>query len=191
LATLATPAVVSLVQKTATPSTAMSKGNGWPVASCSTGPPGGGTGVLLDVWGSASDDVWAVGDTGQILHWDGSAWTRVVAGGSVSDWLDAVWSSGPDDAWAAGRWGTLLHWDGTAWSAVPAVLPLGAGVALWGSAANDVWLAGGGGSVYHFDGSTWTPEDTGARNSFEGIWGMPGGDMIVVGSGGAILRHRP
>ena len=35
---------------------------------------------LYGVWGSAADDVWAVGDGGTLLHWDGFAWTRADLG---------------------------------------------------------------------------------------------------------------
>jgi len=32
---------------------------------------------LLDVWGTAPDDVWAVGFPGIVLHFDGVVWTRL------------------------------------------------------------------------------------------------------------------
>jgi len=35
--------------------------------------------TLSSVWGSASTDIWAVGD-GPILHWDGNAWSAVSSG---------------------------------------------------------------------------------------------------------------
>ena len=31
-------------------------------------------GALNSVWGTGTDDVWTVGDSGQILHWDGKQW---------------------------------------------------------------------------------------------------------------------
>ena len=35
---------------------------------------------LRGVYGFAPDDVWAVGNYGQVIHYDGSAWTSVVSG---------------------------------------------------------------------------------------------------------------
>jgi hypothetical protein len=32
------------------------------------------------VWGTASDDVWACGQAGLLLHWDGQSWTAVPSG---------------------------------------------------------------------------------------------------------------
>jgi hypothetical protein len=65
------------------------------------------TGTLNDVWGSGSSDVWVVGGNGTVLHWDGSAWTRVTSG--TSEALLSVWGSGPGDIWAVGTYGTILR----------------------------------------------------------------------------------
>src|SRR5438445_422536 len=66
--------------------------------------------------GSASTAVWAVGEGGAILHWDGTAWSSV-SSGTTSD-VFAVWGSASTDVWTVGYGGTILHWDGTAWSSV-------------------------------------------------------------------------
>lgn len=36
--------------------------------------------ALLDVWGSSATDVWAVGEEGLVLHYDGAKWERVLIG---------------------------------------------------------------------------------------------------------------
>lgn len=38
------------------------------------------TGSLYDVWGSAPDDVWAVGDDGLAFHYDGASWSLLETG---------------------------------------------------------------------------------------------------------------
>jgi hypothetical protein len=40
----------------------------------------GTTDYLLAVWGSASDDVFAVGEGGLILHYDGASWSAMASG---------------------------------------------------------------------------------------------------------------
>ncbi len=72
---------------------------------------------VYSLWGSAPDDVFAVGEGGLILHYDGVAWTRMSSGTSV--FLNAVAGSGPRDVYAAGVDGVVLHWDGLAWSPLP------------------------------------------------------------------------
>ena len=47
---------------------------------------------LCSVWGSAANDVWAVGGpNGTTLHWTGTAWANVAAG--TTDYLLSVWGA--------------------------------------------------------------------------------------------------
>jgi len=58
----------------------------------------GTTANLSAVWGSGPNDVWAVGDNGTIVRWNGAVWSPV-ASGTTNDLL-GIWGSGPDDIWA-------------------------------------------------------------------------------------------
>jgi hypothetical protein len=94
--------------------------------------------------------VWAAGTEGDLLRWNGSAWTSVESG-TWSD-LRSVWGSGPDDVWAAGWWnsvasgGDLVHWNGTAWSSVWSGTTVGL-QGVWGTGAGDVWVVGEGSAI--------------------------------------------
>ncbi len=97
---------------------------------------------LTSVTAVATDDVWAVGRTGDhdwgildqtlVEHWDGGRW-RVVrspdpGGVGEDDILWGVAAIGSDDVWAVGSYGNgdpylnplAEHWNGLAWGAVPA-----------------------------------------------------------------------
>ena len=52
------------------------------------------------VWGSSNSDVFAVGDGGTILHYDGSTWTTMNSGTNYS--LTGVWGSTSSDVFAVG-----------------------------------------------------------------------------------------
>ncbi len=57
------------------------------------------------MWGVAGDDVWVVGKTGLVKHWDGSTWSQAVT--SVNDILVlqrfwAIWGTSNDDFWIVG-----------------------------------------------------------------------------------------
>lgn len=75
------------------------------------------------ITGFATDDVWAAGSNGLLLHWDGASWQSVASGTTAT--LTSLWGTGPDDLWASGGagsvGGTVLHWDGATWS--PEALP--------------------------------------------------------------------
>ncbi|MBN2362083.1 MAG: hypothetical protein JXR83_21710 [Deltaproteobacteria bacterium] len=73
---------------------------------------------LNGVWGYTHDDVWAVGAKGAIVHYDGTAWTKVPAP-TDADLYDIDGSEdmqdGDKDIYAVGASGTIIHWDGTVW----------------------------------------------------------------------------
>jgi hypothetical protein len=101
-----------------------------------------GATTFLDVWGSAPDDVYFVGnDTGWtcvVLHWDGATLTSSRYGGYG---CRAVWGSGPDDVWASSFFALANHWNGTSWTTLEAPgLELITGVS--GTGPDDVWFVG-------------------------------------------------
>ncbi len=73
--------------------------------------------TLTSVWGSGSNDVWAVGDGGLAAHYDGTAWSVVDLGTTAN--LTAVMGTSARSVWVAGASGTILHWDGATWKPVP------------------------------------------------------------------------
>jgi hypothetical protein len=123
-------------------------------------------GQLSSVFARATNDVWAVGWTGQIpnvkaltLHWNGASWTRAAFPTESGGWiaLKSVSGVATNDVWAVGDYqffdingGLSLsarsyHWDGTRWTAVIVGL---SGYSFLGSvsavASKDVWAVGEG-----------------------------------------------
>ena len=76
----------------------------------------GGTSDLYGVSARTTSDVWAVGDTGNILHFNGSAWSVKESG--TERRLNGVKSLASDNVWAVGDKGTIMRYDGSAWSQV-------------------------------------------------------------------------
>jgi len=73
-------------------------------------------GSLEAVDAMAPDNVWAVGQRGLVLHWDGKGWQQVLLPGSSSSaWLYGVDAISSDDVWVTGV-GHILHWDGVLWT---------------------------------------------------------------------------
>ena len=131
---------------------------------------------VASMWGSSSDDVWAVGGA-KAFHWNGSLWSSVAIPPSAED-LVSVWGSAADDVWAGGT--AVLHWGGQAWRTVPAGLgrPLSA---VWGSAANDVWAIGDA-ACLHWDGKSWSSVPTPVAMSGTGtLSGTASNDVWATG----------
>ena len=137
--------------------------------------------TLRAVFELAPSDVWAAGDLGTILHYDGTRWSATPSPVGVS--LKGLWASSPTDVWAVGDNGFILHFDGGGWTVV-ATSPAGLGLnAIWGTSSTDIWA--GGNNLLHWDGQTWSP----ATNlpypfltSISGIWGSAPNNVYAVGA---------
>lgn len=123
---------------------------------------------LRALWGSSASDVWAVGDAGTAIHWDGASWRAVTSGTGAN--LTSVWASNPGDAWVVGAnadgTSALLRWDGSQWNLTPSPQRgLRTSLrAVWGNLFREVWLVGVPDgmdpSAWRWDGSQWHPEFT-------------------------------
>jgi hypothetical protein len=104
--------------------------------------------LLYRVSGRAPNDVWAYGEAGAALHWDGQSWTSRSVEGELND-VTSVWTVGPNDAWAAGDSG-FFHWDGARWTRATNT----AGGAISG-VGSDVWAVSQSGIFMRLVGSSW------------------------------------
>lgn len=84
-----------------------------------------GVGTVFGIWGSAPNDVWAVGGGtatggGFVWRFDGTAWTDLpLPAGTPDAAVFKVWGNAANDVWLVGSGGLLLHWDGSSLSAHP------------------------------------------------------------------------
>ena len=163
----------------------------WTSGACGTGQdswcwgyPRPAGNKLNRLWASGPRDVWAVGDAGAILHFDGDHWARVLSG--TGDSLVAIGGRGPGDAWAIGKNRTLLRLSGGAWKMVEMpkleteeqladllVLPNG-----------EAWIVGGTTKsslvgeeltslcfVGHYDGAAWRFDEDEDCGPLGRVWG--------------------
>jgi predicted membrane protein len=136
------------------------------------------------VWSRSPTDAFAVGDAGEIRHYDGTDWNLQASG--TTNVLNAVWGVGTSGVFAVGDGGTILFYDGSSWQAQTSgtAQPL---YAIWGTSASDVFAVGGGGAILHYDGSAWTAQNSGSPKPLRGVWGSSGSSVFAVGDGSTIL----
>jgi cysteine-rich repeat protein len=134
---------------------------------------------LNAVWGSAPEDVFAVGDR-KILHYDGSTWTSQALPAAVEQGYTAVWGTASNNVYALGD-KRLDHYDGTSWS-TSYTTPF-QGRAIWGSSPNDIWIGGTNDSasvfLAHWNGSVWTV-DTTQPTAVVRLWGTGPNDVYAL-----------
>jgi hypothetical protein len=138
----------------------------------------GTTNNLSSVWGSSGTDVFAVGGTGTILHYDGSTWSPMTSG--TTNNLSSVWGSSGTDVFAVGNFGTILHYNGSAWSAMISGTTNNLS-SVWGSSGTDVFAVGNFGTILHYNGSAWSAMISGTMVSLTGVWGTASSDVFAVG----------
>lgn len=109
-----------------------------PQATAWTPIPSGVTQHLDAVWGTAADNVYAVGRQGVIVHWNGSRWRRLHTG--TGEDLAAIYGSSASDVFAAGIGGTRLHFDGISWTRMSD--PGFDGAGIWSSAESTIFVGG-------------------------------------------------
>jgi hypothetical protein len=162
---------------------------------------------LTGVWGDGKGVAWAVAQEGDLLRWDGKAWSIARAGTTP---LNAIWGSSPTDVWVGTATG-LLHGTGATsdaltWTEIALDKPI---ETVWGTSANDVWAAGfvridyrtSDGRLYHYTGGdanaaeSWVVDPTASTSiGYSKVWGTSAGDVWAGGafeSGGTALHRVP
>ncbi|MCW2931334.1 MAG: hypothetical protein JWM19_2296 [Actinomycetia bacterium] len=168
-------------------------------------------GELNGVAAAATNNAWAVGYAGAsggtdyilMLHWNGSAWSRVTTSHVLTGQgvLNAITVVNSKDAWAVGSTGSdthphtlVLHWNGSTWSALtsPAPVANGALSAVWAN-TKEVWAVGsystGPAAVqtvplsFEEVGTRWTRHNsTGAYGvTFDGVTTTTAGVTLATG----------
>jgi hypothetical protein len=141
---------------------------------------------LRSVWGAKDGDVWAVGDKGTAVHFDGEKWSASES--DTDEDLTGVHGTAPNSVWATTQQGSVMHWDGSTW-ALASHVDNTTLLSVWTSGPNDVWAVGidnsggeGAGYIRHWNGAKW--DSTGVPGSTS-VWAVSGTgpkDIWIVGS---------
>jgi photosystem II stability/assembly factor-like uncharacterized protein len=142
---------------------------------------------LMDVWCHTSNDVFAVGFDGLILHYDGSTWTTMTSGTPVI--LYKVWGTSSTNVYAVGNEGTILHYNGSSWAFMDSPSAEISLRGIWGTSATNIYVVGNDGLILHYDGVSWTNvSPSGVSENLHAVMGSSADNIYVVGGDGAVLR---
>ena len=141
---------------------------------------------LSGLWASSASDIFVIGEDAVVGHFDGSTWSRTIAG---SPFNSSIWGSGPSDVYVLGTF-ELAHYDGTGWTAID--LDCGAGDGqVWGTSADNVWVMTESYEVSHYNGTDWESIST---DDFVGdlavVWGPSADDVWAAGGAGSIAHYN-
>ncbi|MHB8788329.1 MAG: hypothetical protein ACYDBT_00465 [Desulfobulbaceae bacterium] len=148
------------------------------------------TNTLNDIWGADLNSVFAVGDRGTILHYDGST-VRAMENNSGKT-LYTVFAGETGNWAAAGGWfDVMLYFDGTTWATTDNP-PLEFMEDMWGQ-GETVYAVGGTGTILHSldRGVTWNTMSSPTTESLYGVWGAAAdGPVFAAGYNGTVLHYN-
>ena len=99
------------------------------------------------VWGTSATDVWAVGDNGFVMQYDG-AWKTPATGLPATN-LHGVWKATPtSEVWMVGDLGVVWKFDSSGW-AVKESTTRNKMQAIHGISDTDFWVGGANGMMLH------------------------------------------
>jgi hypothetical protein len=169
---------------------------------------------LLDMWGTGSDDVWAVGwhpppngsscegcadSLGVAWHWDGKRWTRVYA--ERGHYFKRVFATSPTNAWVLDfRNGSpttawALRWNGSTFERTGEFQDTHYLEHLAGTGPDDMWVAAGMTSgalrtrMYHFNGQHWTEQES-LPGRIRAMGAIPGQVTFSTTEDGTLYESR-
>ncbi len=148
---------------------------------------------LTDVWGPASDNLFATGLQGVVLRYDGASWKKTQT--PTQEQLNALWGTSGTDVFAVGgsfsgggNTGVILRFNGSAWTTAHSTDKVL--VDVWGSSVNDVFAVGEVRTILHFDGADWTPMTVpSGSQALNSVWGSGPSDVYVTGLGKNLLHY--
>jgi hypothetical protein len=135
---------------------------------------------LNGIWGSSSSNIFAIGDMGTILHYNGTSWSTMNSG--TNNDIYGVWGSSSTDVFAVGASGTILHYNGTSWSTMQSNATDDIHC-VWGSSSTDVYAVGDASVTHRYNGAKWENYVNVFKNN-RGIWGSSATDVYIVGKEG-------
>jgi hypothetical protein len=140
------------------------------------------------VWGSSLDDVFAGGEGGTLLHFDGQVWRSLDAGLDPEETIWGIWGVGRRRFLVGGRArtngpGFLVEGDGRSWSRVNSVQPNL--YKIWGRSAAEVYVVGGDSSLFALQGDALVEFDLGsAGDNPDPLFTLAGNGQSAFAVGG-------
>ena len=142
--------------------------------------------ILRGLWAASSGVVYAVGDAGTILRFDGNRWEQLPAPKDVR--LHGVWGTSADNVYACGDAATIFHFDGSNWELDYCGDVDTALLSITGFGPHDIFVVGDDGIALRYDGVQWRRMQTGTQYELYKVWGLDAEHVLAVGGAGTILR---
>ncbi|MBF0452179.1 MAG: hypothetical protein HQK75_15865 [Candidatus Magnetomorum sp.] len=139
--------------------------------------------TLNAIWGRSRTDIYAVGNKGIILHFDGNTWRNQTS--PVQTDLYAIWGN-TTDIYIVGASGIILKQEYQTW------VPMTSGTEndlldIWGITTSDLIVVGKKGTILRNTSGVWYEMASRTLATLNSVWGTAG-PVYACGSGGKLLQ---
>ena len=153
--------------------------------------PSGTTSNLNAIWGTSPDNIYAVGNGGVVLHFDGTNWAQMNAG--ISENLVSMIGFSANEIYALSS-DAVYKFNGISWSVFNAAQ---GGDVIWGTSGNDLYVGGGennqsgSGFIFYYNGNQWVKQTTFfGFNRIRGLNGISSTEVYAGGNDGRIYHRK-
>lgn len=142
---------------------------------------------LNAVYAISENNVWAGGNNGEMLNYNGSTWTTstLPSAGHVR----AIHAFSASDVWVSGHGGKIWQYNGSSWS-----LNADTGSEEWNGiamlSATDGWVGGKAGSIAQYNGTSWTVSSVPSPSDINDIAAVTSSNVWAVGNSGKIWNYN-
>jgi len=144
-------------------------------------------GNVRSMWASLDSSIWAVGDAGLALRWDGTDLVPVAPPPTGKDLFGVSGAEGT--VVAVGAAGTAIAWRDGRWTDLaPPVTEdlLGVGVL----SADEFYAVGKGATIVHWKAGAWDAMNAGMTHDLHAAWASSAGGVWAVGAWGSVLQLK-
>jgi len=143
-------------------------------------PQGNG---LSGLWGSSTTDLWAVGDFGTAMHYDGQTWSLLPTG-TIKN-LNGVWAPSAGSAVVVGDGGLVMRWNGSSFVSDTSGTTSNLN-SVWGSSLSNLFAVGDAGVILRNMGASWSAMASGTTNNLYRVNGSDAQNVWAVGQSGTV-----
>ncbi len=147
---------------------------------------------VIATTGGAGNIGFAVGNSGQILRYNGSTWATVSS--PTTQNLNSVYVVSTNEAWAAGNSGVILKWNGNTWNLFYTVSgrPALHGISMLdqtnSGTAQSGWAVGANGTAFQYNGSSWADQSPNTNRVLNSVAAFSANDVWIAANNGSLFH---
>ncbi|MEP6764629.1 MAG: Ig-like domain-containing protein [Gemmatimonadaceae bacterium] len=142
---------------------------------------------IVSTYAISTSNVYTVNSRGDVFHFDGAFWSRVVLGSAFGTTFMAVHGFNATSVFAVGTGGKIVMFNGTSWQAMTSNTTNDLN-AVWVESATSAFAVGNNGAAVRLTGTSWASTPTSSTQRLTGIWAAGGNVWFAVGGNGETLR---